>query len=124
MNLLSLIKQILRDAWRVTREGDLTIDGVKARVKGLNNLVMSWAARLSRQMGNRTILLIGFAASLYAVFLFISNQITPEAPKASHDTILKTRWASPKPSPSIIVVDIDERTLAALSPEHGRWPWA
>jgi CHASE2 domain-containing sensor protein len=124
MNLFSLIKQILREAWRVAREGEWSIDGFKARIKGLHNLVMSWAAMLSRQMGNRAILLIGIGASFYAIFLFISNQITPEAPKASHDTILKTRWASPKPSPSIIIVDIDERSLAALSPEHGRWPWA
>jgi adenylate cyclase len=124
MNLPLLLKQKLREAWQVTQKGSLAIAGLKARVNGLYNLGMSWAAMLSRQMGNRAIMLIGIGASIYAVLLFLSNQITPEAPKASHDTILQTRWASPKPSPSILIVDIDERTLAALAPEYGRWPWA
>jgi adenylate cyclase len=124
MNLPLLFKKILREAWQVAQEGTLTIAGLKSRVNNLHNLGMSWAAMLSRQMGNRAILLIGIGASAYAVFLFLSNQITPDAPQASNDTILKTRWASPKPSPSILIVDIDERSLAALAPEYGRWPWA
>lgn len=124
MNLLSLFKKILRQAWKVAQEGTLTIAGLKTRINNLHNLGMSWAAMFSRQMGNRAILLIGIGASAYAVFLFLSNQITPDAPQASTDTILKTRWASPKPSPSILIVDIDERSLAALAPEYGRWPWA
>lgn len=123
MNPLLLLKQFLREAWGVAREGPLTIAGLKERVDGLRNLSMSWAAMLSRQMGARAILLVGIAASAYAGYLFLSNQITPDAPKASHDAILKARWASPKASPAIVIVDIDERSLAALAPEQGRWPW-
>ena len=97
MNLPSLLKQILREAWQVAQEVTLTIARLLTRVNNLRNLGMSWAAMLSRQMGNRTILLIGIAASIYAVFLFFSNQITPDAPQASRDTILKTRWAIKHP---------------------------
>jgi len=119
----SLLKQIMHEIWQVAKEGPLTLSGLKTRANGLHNLGMSWAAMLSRQMGNRAIFLIGILASVYAAFLFVSNQIAPEAPKASHDTILQNRWASPKPSPDILILDIDERTLASLAPEHGRWPW-
>lgn len=123
MNFLQFLKSFWQDARQVLREGPLTLAGLNARFQGLKNLVMSWAAMLSRHMGARAIVLVGVAASLYAVFLFLSNQIAPNAPKASHDTILKARWASPMPSSSIWIVDIDERSLAALAPEHGRWPW-
>ena len=120
----SLLSQFLREAWQVLQNGPLTMAGVKARVEGLRNLGMSHAAMLSRQMGARAILLVGIGASVYALYLFLSNQITPDAPNASHDAILKARWSSPKPSPNILIVDIDERSLAMMAPEHGRWPWA
>ena len=118
------MRGFLREALKILKSGPLTIIGLKARFNDLRFLGISWAAMLSRQMGARAILLVGSAASIYAVFLFLSNQITPDAPKASHDAILKARWSSPKASTSIVIVDIDERSLAALAPEHGRWPWA
>jgi len=33
------------------------------------------------------------------------------------------RLSSPAPDPSILIVDIDERSLALMAPAHGRWPW-
>lgn len=123
MSFPQFLKSFWQDALQVMRDGPLTISGFTARFNGLKNLIMSWAAMLSRHMGARAIVMVGLAASLYAAFLFLSNQIAPNAPKASHDTILKARWASPEPSTSIWIVDIDERSLAALAPEHGRWPW-
>jgi CHASE2 domain-containing sensor protein len=52
------------------------------------------------------------------------NAFTPGMPKASHDVILKTRFLSPKPSGNIEIVYFEERTLAAMSEKHGRWPWS
>lgn len=93
------------------------------RILLIRNLAMTSVAMMSRRMGHRAILLVGVGATIYAGALFITDQIAPGTPSASHDAILKGRWASPEPSRNIVIVDIDERSLAALAPEHGRWPW-
>lgn len=94
------------------------------RVLDLKAFSFSFFAHYSRRFGFRAIVLTGVFASLYAGYLFTVDTLAPGAPKASHDVILKTRFSSPKPSPNIIILDIDERTLASLSEKHGRWPWS
>jgi len=43
--------------------------------------------------------------------------------KASHDLMVRKRlWSAPA-DPRIVIVDIDEASLARMSPEFGRWPW-
>jgi CHASE2 domain-containing sensor protein len=85
---------------------------------------MSMAAHYSRLFGVRAILTVGLAATVYATYLFAINAWTPGMPKASHDMILKNRFSSPQPASDILIVDIDERSLAAFSEKHGRWPWS
>jgi CHASE2 domain-containing sensor protein len=85
---------------------------------------LSWAAWQSRRFGSRAILAVGVAATVYAGYLWVTHKIAPDAPKPSHDVILKTRWSSPPPSSQIVILDIDERSLAALAAQHGRWPWS
>ena len=79
---------------------------------------LSWAAWQSRRFGSRAILAVGVAATAYAGYLWVTHKIAPDAPKPSHDVILKTRWSSPPPSSQIVILDIDERSLAALSAKH------
>ena len=112
-----------KKVWKILTQGPLTLGSIKSRITGVANFCISTAALLSRHAGHRAILIVGIGASLYAIFLFFSNQITPDAPQASHDVILKSRWAGPAASKSIIILDIDERSLAKMAPEHGRWPW-
>ncbi len=90
----------------------------------LKTLSMSMVAHYSRLFGARAIFTVGVLATLYAVYLFAINVWTPGMPKASHDVILKNRFSSPLPARDILIVDIDERSLAALSDQHGRWPWS
>jgi CHASE2 domain-containing sensor protein len=120
---MSRLSVLARDVCQILRSGPISYIGLLLRWSGLRNLVLSNLALLSRQLGARAIILVGIFATLYAIYLFAVNQIAPGATTASHDVILKTRWASPEPSPKVVVVDIDERSLAALSPEYGRWPW-
>ncbi|MGA0072694.1 MAG: CHASE2 domain-containing protein [Steroidobacteraceae bacterium] len=40
-----------------------------------------------------------------------------------YDTLIKYRFSSPKPSPDVLIVDIDERSLEIVGRDHGRWPW-
>lgn len=87
-------------------------------------LSRSWVAMQSRRFGFKTIMVVGLISTAYALFLFFTHKLAPESPKPSHDVILKTRFSSPAPSPNVIILDIDERSLAALSQKHGRWPWS
>jgi len=43
--------------------------------------------------------------------------------EGTYDSIIKYRWASPLPSKEIVILDIDEKSLAQLAPTLGRWPW-
>lgn len=42
---------------------------------------------------------------------------------ALYDTLISIRFDKPTPSPDVVILDIDEGSLAALSPRLGRWPW-
>lgn len=90
----------------------------------LQSTSLTMAANYSRRFGVRSILVVGALATAYASYLFMMSELTPDMPKASHDVILKSRLSSPLPSQEILIVDIDERTLASLSGTHGRWPWS
>lgn len=39
------------------------------------------------------------------------------------DTLITHRIRTPAADPSIVILDIDEASLAALAAQHGRWPW-
>ena len=39
------------------------------------------------------------------------------------DLLVKYRLIVPKPDPDIVIVDINEASLAAMAREYGRWPW-
>lgn len=43
--------------------------------------------------------------------------------QSTFDTLLRLRVNVPKPDPGIIIVDIDEKSLAAMAVDYGRWPW-
>jgi CHASE2 domain-containing sensor protein len=94
------------------------------KVLELRSLIVSWMARQSRRFGVRTIVTVGLIASLYACYLFVQQTLSPGTPKPTHDVILKGRFSSPAPSREIVILDIDERTLASLASQHGRWPWS
>jgi CHASE2 domain-containing sensor protein len=123
MNHSTFLRLVLKDAWNLLSTRPESIANFKSSWLDLKHLVLSWAAMLSRQLGSRAILIVGLGASSYAGFLYFADRIAPSSTSASHDAVLKARWASPKPSTNIVIVDIDERSLAALAPEYGRWPW-
>ena len=42
---------------------------------------------------------------------------------SSYDTLLRKRIVSPHLDQSIVILDIDERSLNKMAAEYGRWPW-
>ena len=54
------------------------------------------------------------------VFVF---KVTGGLNHSTYDAMVRARMLAPAPDPRIVVVDIDEASLARMGREFGRWPW-
>lgn len=79
-------------------------------------------ALLSERLGNRFYPVL--AAIVIAAFLYgIAAGTTGDMEHRAYDFIMKSRFRVPPADPALVLVDIDEASLAAMAPEYGRWPW-
>jgi CHASE2 domain-containing sensor protein len=76
-----------------------------------------------RRWKNKVYLFVACVFSLFIVFDAIYFHITTKMQHAGFDLMLRYRIFTPKPDKEIIIVDINEASLAALAKEYGRWPW-
>ena len=85
--------------------------------------VLRRAARPLASLSVRRIAL--FLAAVLVLFhvAYAAMNGTDHLREGSHDTLVKWRLSVPDPDPRIVVVDIDETSLARMAPEHGLWPW-
>jgi adenylate cyclase len=70
-------------------------------------------------------LLAGFAAAallLVAFEIFVARSLEPLENRLL-DAFMRWHAARLAPDPDIVLVDIDEKSLAAMQPEAGRFPW-
>ncbi len=84
------------------------------------------ALRIGAQARSRpTLFYLGLAAIFVIAILanLVWSWATPGVKDTSLDLAVRMRLSSPAPDPSVLIVDIDERSLALLAPAHGRWPW-
>jgi adenylate cyclase len=78
---------------------------------------------LARKLSHNFYLHLAGLFSLFAlVDVLFLHQIVDMRQK-SYDLVVKNRIVKPAPDPQIVVVDIDEKSLAAMAKEYGRWPW-
>ena len=66
-------------------------------------------------------LAVGFLA--YIVFTLLLSLSSGDIKKSTFDFAIQNRISGPVASPEILIVDIDEKSIAELSPKFGRWPW-
>lgn len=69
----------------------------------------------------RFFLLIGMV--LWTSINFILHSEEPTLNTRTYDNQVRQRWFTPEPDPDILIVDIDEASLAYMSKDFGRWPW-
>lgn len=83
----------------------------------------AFSALLARYWKNRFYLYLAGLFTLFALADTAVFHFTAEMRQAAFDTILHYRIVKPKPDPDIVIVDINEASLAAMAKDYGRWPW-
>jgi adenylate cyclase len=78
---------------------------------------------LARKLSHNFYLHLAGLFSLFAlVDVLFLHQIV-DMRQRSYDLVVKNRIVKPAPDADIVIVDIDEKSLAAMAKEYGRWPW-
>ncbi len=76
-----------------------------------------------RRWKNKVYLFLAGVFSLFVIADAVYFRITEKMQHAGFDLMLRYRLFSPEPDKEIVIVDIDEASLAALAGDYGRWPW-
>jgi len=50
-------------------------------------------------------------------------KLTGGVAQSSYDAMVRSRLWVAAPDPRVVIIDIDEASLARMAPEFGRWPW-
>lgn len=79
--------------------------------------------RIGARLRNNFYLYAAVIFTLIALADFFSANLIVGMRHKSFDTMVRNRILVAEPAPEIVILDIDERSLAALAPEFGRWPW-
>lgn len=78
---------------------------------------------LVRRLGARAYLVLAAIFSLLIVADLGLLNLVSAAETRLFDLLISHRMVTPKPDADIVILDIDEASLAGMAPEHGRWPW-
>ncbi|MGM0594370.1 MAG: CHASE2 domain-containing protein [Pseudomonadota bacterium] len=68
--------------------------------------------------------LIAAAVLLLAALEYASPGLLRHLEYGFNDLLLRTQASQRQPDGDVVLLDIDEPTLARMAPEHGRYPWA
>lgn len=66
---------------------------------------------------------LAFAFMLWAVIDLLTLRTFGGLANSTYDAMVRARIFTQAPDPRIVIVDIDESSLARMSQEFGRWPW-
>ncbi len=99
-----------------TRCGVATHDEMLAALRSsVGDLVLRLGSRVHAVIAVIAFAVIAVDALTYQSFKTVSGGF--------FDTLIALRPSVPEPDPKIVIVDIDEGSLAQVGKTHGRWPW-
>ncbi len=94
------------------------------RIPFLHSLTLSRRlGTLARRFDKRFYVLLALAVVAVIVVDFTFTQWIGALDGTKYDTLVHYRLSSPAAASDIVIVDIDERSLATVGLEQGRWPW-
>jgi CHASE2 domain-containing sensor protein len=67
-----------------------------------------------------------YLAGLFSVLIVVDMaflHLTTEMKQVGFDMMVRYRFMVPEPDQDIVIIDIDESSLATMAKEYGRWPW-
>lgn len=80
-------------------------------------------AVLSERLANRFYIVLALLMALLFSWAISGDRMAGMKYQA-YDLIMKNRFHTPAADPEVVILDVDEASLAALAGEMGRWPWA
>ena len=80
-------------------------------------------ALLAKKWKTRFYLYLAGIFTLLAIADSSFLHLTANMRQGTFDMMVRYRLVVPKADPNIVVVDINEASLAAMAKEYGRWPW-
>jgi adenylate cyclase len=88
---------------------------------------MKWWERLADRLGALPAKRVTWGLVLiFAIWVLLDVlifQVTGGLAKSSYDAMVRARVFVAAPDPRIVIIDIDEASLARMGKEFGRWPW-
>ena len=95
----------------------------RSAVTRLKLLIGQWMANLTRRLRNNFYL---YLAALLTILVLLDASVFhfgENMRQKAFDFMVRSRVIVPKPDKDIIIVDVNEASLAAMAKEYGRWPW-
>lgn len=89
----------------------------------LKLILGQWLANLTRKLKNNFYI---YLATLFTLLVLLDANtfgVGMNMRDKAFDFMVKHRVIKPKPDANIVIVDINEPSLAAFAKEYGRWPW-
>jgi adenylate cyclase len=86
-------------------------------------LIAQWLSNLTRKLKNDFYLYLAILFTLLVLLDAGIFHVGLNMRDKAFDFMVKHRVIQTAPDKDIIIVDINEATLAAMSKEYGRWPW-
>lgn len=79
--------------------------------------------RLLMRLGNSYYWGLAFVFALAGAWNLLGRPLDNQLSHQSFDLLMQQRPITYPPDPSIVILDIDEPSLASMNSEYGRWPW-
>jgi adenylate cyclase len=79
-----------------------------------------WLGALS---ASRVTWALALAFCLWAVLDLFALRLSGGLANSTYDTMVRARFYAAAPDPRVVIIDIDEASLAQMAKEFGRWPW-
>ena len=89
----------------------------------LRTVFAAFSTLLARRWKNNFYLYLALLFTLLALADTAFLHVTANMRQTTFDTMMRNRIIVSKPDPDIVIVDINEASLAAMAGDYGRWPW-
>ena len=88
----------------------------------LRRLTRPWSAALASLDPRAFYVGLALVLGVWVVYVNLFDR-DHHREASTYDWMLAHRLRVPTPDPAIVLLDIDERSLAAMATDYGRWPW-